>query len=115
MTLTAPRSFRSLDQKLCLPFWKSKVSVNLMVEKVEKSALSLRLYGEDITPHAPNTKARDERRAEATAKAAAEAKAVAGEGVEAKEEGAAVVEEAVQAEAGEAGVAVGEVEAKVEV
>ncbi|GAA5981729.1 hypothetical protein JCM5350_000471 [Sporobolomyces pararoseus] len=40
------------EEDLYLAFWISKVSVNLMVEKVEKSALSLRLYSEDCTPHA---------------------------------------------------------------
>lgn len=45
-----------LQQSLFLPFWRSSLSVNLMVEKVEKSALSLRLYGVDITPHAPKPK-----------------------------------------------------------
>ncbi|GAA5923591.1 hypothetical protein JCM1841_001293 [Sporobolomyces salmonicolor] len=40
------------EEDLYLAFWISKTSCNLMVEKVEKSALSLRLYDEDITPHA---------------------------------------------------------------
>ncbi|GAA5943969.1 tRNA (cytosine-C5-)-methyltransferase [Sporobolomyces koalae] len=40
------------EEDLYLAFWISKVSVNLMVEKVDKSALSLRLYSEDCTPHA---------------------------------------------------------------
>ena len=111
---------RSVEQKLCLPFWKSRVSVNLMVEKVEKSALSLRLYGEDITPHAPTTKSREERRTAAVAKAEAEAKAANGEGEAADaavvkdEEAAVAVEEAV-ADAGAADVAEVEMEAKVEV
>ncbi|GAA6030928.1 hypothetical protein JCM8097_008941 [Rhodosporidiobolus ruineniae] len=45
-----------MEEDLCLAFWLSKVSCNLMVEKVEKSALSLRLFGEDCTPHANGKK-----------------------------------------------------------
>ncbi|GAA5836828.1 hypothetical protein JCM9279_007672 [Rhodotorula babjevae] len=40
------------EEDLFLAFWVSKTSCNLMVEKLEKSALSLRLYAEDVTPHA---------------------------------------------------------------
>ncbi|KAI5478817.1 tRNA (cytosine-5-)-methyltransferase [Pseudohyphozyma bogoriensis] len=64
------------EQNLILPFWKSQVSVNLMVEKVEKSALSNRLWGKDITPHAPGPSKRDVRRAEEAAKAAGAASGV---------------------------------------
>ncbi|GAA5943291.1 hypothetical protein JCM3775_002607 [Rhodotorula graminis] len=39
------------EEDLFLAFWVSKTSCNLMVEKLEKSALSLRLYAEDVTPH----------------------------------------------------------------
>ncbi|GAA5979577.1 hypothetical protein JCM11641_007875 [Rhodosporidiobolus odoratus] len=46
-----------MEEDLYLAFWLSKVSCNLMVEKVEKSALSLRLYNEDVTPHANGKKA----------------------------------------------------------
>jgi len=41
---------------LIFPLWKSKTSASLMVEKKEKSALSLRVYGKDVTPHAPPEK-----------------------------------------------------------
>ena len=68
--------YNRAEEDLYLAFWISKVSVNLMVEKVEKrcvisvttvlhsfnllistalplsSALSLRIYGVDVTPHA---------------------------------------------------------------
>ncbi|PCH44057.1 S-adenosyl-L-methionine-dependent methyltransferase [Wolfiporia cocos MD-104 SS10] len=39
----------SLTHELVLPIWKSNVSVTLMIDKKAKSALSLRLFGEDIT------------------------------------------------------------------
>ncbi|GAA5915702.1 hypothetical protein JCM6882_004119 [Rhodosporidiobolus microsporus] len=45
-----------MEEDLHVAFWLSKSSCNLMVEKVEKSALSLRLYSEDITPHAHGKK-----------------------------------------------------------
>ncbi|KDE06502.1 hypothetical protein MVLG_03154 [Microbotryum lychnidis-dioicae p1A1 Lamole] len=61
------------EQKLTLPFWRSKNTVNLMVEKVEKSALSLRLFGEDLTPHKIGPKARDLAKAEGKAKVQGEA------------------------------------------
>jgi multisite-specific tRNA:(cytosine-C5)-methyltransferase len=38
-----------LTHDLVLPIWKSNVSVALMIDKKAKSALSLRLFGEDIT------------------------------------------------------------------
>ncbi|GJN93170.1 hypothetical protein Rhopal_006217-T1 [Rhodotorula paludigena] len=44
------------EEDIHLAFWISQVSCNLMVEKLEKSALSLRLYGEDVTPHAKGKK-----------------------------------------------------------
>ncbi|KAJ1302218.1 hypothetical protein OPQ81_001042 [Rhizoctonia solani] len=49
----------SLKHALVLPIWKSTASVALMLDKKAKSALSLRLWGEDVTPAAPskNTKA----------------------------------------------------------
>ncbi|GAA5984685.1 hypothetical protein JCM10908_003459 [Rhodotorula pacifica] len=40
-----------IREDMHLAFWISKSSCNLMVEKVDKSALSLRLYDEDVTPH----------------------------------------------------------------
>ncbi|OAX37510.1 S-adenosyl-L-methionine-dependent methyltransferase [Rhizopogon vinicolor AM-OR11-026] len=39
----------TLSHDLLLPLWKSNVSVTLMIDKKAKSALSLRLFGEDIT------------------------------------------------------------------
>jgi len=39
----------SLTHDLVLPIWKSNVSITLMIEKKAKSALSLRVFGEDIT------------------------------------------------------------------
>ncbi|CAE6449031.1 unnamed protein product [Rhizoctonia solani] len=42
----------SLKHALVLPIWKSTVSVALMLDKKARSALSLRLWGEDITPAA---------------------------------------------------------------
>jgi len=38
-----------LAQELVLPIWKSNVSLTLMIDKRAKSALSLRLFGRDIT------------------------------------------------------------------
>jgi len=75
-TLLTMFCYHRAEEDLYLAFWISKVSVNLMVEKVEKrcvisvttvlhsfnllistalplsSALSLRIYGVDVTPHA---------------------------------------------------------------
>ncbi|KAG6379756.1 S-adenosyl-L-methionine-dependent methyltransferase [Boletus reticuloceps] len=39
----------TLLRDLVLPLWKSNVSITLMVDKKVKSALSLRLFGEDVT------------------------------------------------------------------
>ncbi|KAF8198599.1 S-adenosyl-L-methionine-dependent methyltransferase [Pholiota molesta] len=39
----------SLTHELVLPIWKSNVSLTLMIDKKAKSALSLRLFGADIT------------------------------------------------------------------
>ncbi|KAI0088251.1 cytosine-5--methyltransferase [Irpex rosettiformis] len=39
----------SLAHDLVLPIWKSNVSITLMIEKKAKSALSSRVFGEDIT------------------------------------------------------------------
>ncbi|CAE6527541.1 unnamed protein product [Rhizoctonia solani] len=44
----------SLKHALVLPIWKSTASVALMLDKKAKSALSLRLWGEDVTPAAPS-------------------------------------------------------------
>ncbi|KZS97039.1 S-adenosyl-L-methionine-dependent methyltransferase [Sistotremastrum niveocremeum HHB9708] len=38
-----------LHHPLILPLWKGETSITLMVDKKSKSALSLRLFGEDIT------------------------------------------------------------------
>ncbi|KAG9125398.1 hypothetical protein FRC07_007757 [Ceratobasidium sp. 392] len=40
----------NMKHPLVLPIWKSATSVSLMLDKKAKSALSLRLWGEDITP-----------------------------------------------------------------
>jgi len=39
----------TLSHDLVVPVWKSNMSLGLMVDKKTKSALSLRLFGEDIT------------------------------------------------------------------
>ncbi|KAI0634105.1 cytosine-5--methyltransferase [Trametes polyzona] len=39
----------TLTHELVLPIWKSNVSLTLMLDKRAKSALSLRIFGEDIT------------------------------------------------------------------
>ncbi|KAH0834903.1 S-adenosyl-L-methionine-dependent methyltransferase [Lanmaoa asiatica] len=39
----------TLSRDMVLPLWKSNVSVTLMIDKKAKSALSLRLFGEDLT------------------------------------------------------------------
>jgi len=39
----------TLTHELVLPIWKSNVSLTLMIDKKAKSALSLRLFGEDVT------------------------------------------------------------------
>ncbi|KAF9048205.1 S-adenosyl-L-methionine-dependent methyltransferase [Hymenopellis radicata] len=41
--------FSLTNDTLHLPIWKSNVSVSLMIDKKAKSALSLRIFGEDIT------------------------------------------------------------------
>ncbi|KAG8678116.1 hypothetical protein FRC08_018061 [Ceratobasidium sp. 394] len=40
----------NVKHPLVLPIWKSATSVSLMLDKKAKSALSLRLWSEDITP-----------------------------------------------------------------
>ncbi|KAK2459717.1 hypothetical protein APHAL10511_008268 [Amanita phalloides] len=44
-----------LAQELVLPIWKSNVSLSLMIDKKAKSALSLRLFGVDITQKSDST------------------------------------------------------------
>ncbi|TFK49467.1 S-adenosyl-L-methionine-dependent methyltransferase [Heliocybe sulcata] len=39
----------SLTHELVLPIWKSSVSLSLMIDKKAKSALSLRVFGQDVT------------------------------------------------------------------
>ncbi|KII91119.1 hypothetical protein PLICRDRAFT_105153 [Plicaturopsis crispa FD-325 SS-3] len=39
----------TLTHDLVLPLWKSNVSISLMIDKKAKSALSMRLFGEDVT------------------------------------------------------------------
>ncbi|KZV87731.1 S-adenosyl-L-methionine-dependent methyltransferase [Exidia glandulosa HHB12029] len=58
----------TLTHSVILPLWKSGVSVCLMIDKKSKSALSFRVFGEDITPL--GQKLREQ--AEAKAAAAAE-------------------------------------------
>ncbi|KAF7973923.1 hypothetical protein HWV62_13980 [Athelia sp. TMB] len=53
----------TLTHELVLPIWKSNVSLTLMIDKKAKSALSLRLFGEDVTIGARDAAA--ERRANA--------------------------------------------------
>ncbi|KAH9829989.1 cytosine-5--methyltransferase [Rhodofomes roseus] len=54
----------TLAHELVLPIWKSNVSVTLMIDKKAKSALSLRLFGQDITIAAKE--ASSKRKAEAS-------------------------------------------------
>ncbi|KAI8990721.1 cytosine-5--methyltransferase [Trametes punicea] len=59
----------TLSHELVLPIWKSNVSLTLMLEKRAKSALSLRIFGEDITIVAREAaaKKREKQQASATA------------------------------------------------
>lgn len=54
-----------LSQPVYVPLWKSRTSVSMMVDKKERSALSLRLFGEDLSEagrkQAEAQKQRDER------------------------------------------------------
>ncbi|TFL04138.1 S-adenosyl-L-methionine-dependent methyltransferase [Pterulicium gracile] len=59
----------TLSRHLILPLWKSNVSITLMIDKKAKSALSLRLFGEDITTAGKETA--KEQQAKAASKAAA--------------------------------------------
>jgi len=43
-----------LTHDIALPIWKSNVSVTLMMDKKAKSALSLRLYGTDVSAAGQN-------------------------------------------------------------
>lgn len=126
---------RSKEEDLFLAFWVSKTSCNLMVEKIEKSyvglfpfwrtvssrradsrrsrsALSLRLYAEDVTPHAkgkappqsrPAAKSEDTTATGTPAESSAGTPAAVQEAVD-QEDGDKVkaVEAADQEEAGEA-------------
>ncbi|KAF9004637.1 S-adenosyl-L-methionine-dependent methyltransferase [Cyathus striatus] len=59
-----------LTHDLVLPIWKSSVSLTLMIDKKAKSALSLRLFGVDLTTSA--VKFSERRTEEIQAKASAE-------------------------------------------
>ncbi|TFK82297.1 S-adenosyl-L-methionine-dependent methyltransferase [Polyporus arcularius HHB13444] len=56
----------TLTHELVLPIWKSNVSVMLMLDKRAKSALSMRIFGEDITTAAREAAARKKEKSEAT-------------------------------------------------
>ena len=53
---------------MVLPIWKAKTSLSLLIDKKEKSTLSLRVFGEDICRTVPTKK--DRERADADADAA---------------------------------------------
>lgn len=70
-----------MTHELLLPIWKSNVSATLMIDKKAKSALSMRLFGKDITVAAKDA---SQKRAEAVSavpsqKADAEKKGVTSE------------------------------------
>ncbi|KAI1792405.1 S-adenosyl-L-methionine-dependent methyltransferase [Ganoderma leucocontextum] len=56
----------TLAHELVLPIWKSNVSVTLMLDKRAKSALSLRIFGEDITSAARDAAAKKKQKSEET-------------------------------------------------
>jgi len=78
----------SLPLPMILPVWKAKSSMSLLVDKREKSIMSLRVFGEDLSPTGPFVK-KGEQVGE-TEEAAAEDK-VEEEGVVAKADEAPVV------------------------
>ncbi|KAI0643844.1 cytosine-5--methyltransferase [Trametes meyenii] len=57
----------TLTHELVLPIWKSNVSLTLMLDKRAKSALSLRVFGEDITTIAREASAKKKQREQAAA------------------------------------------------
>ncbi|KAH9848636.1 cytosine-5--methyltransferase [Lenzites betulinus] len=60
----------TLTHELVLPIWKSNVSLTLMLDKRAKSALSLRIFGDDITILAREAAARRKEREQSIAEAA---------------------------------------------
>ncbi|RPD68357.1 S-adenosyl-L-methionine-dependent methyltransferase [Lentinus tigrinus ALCF2SS1-7] len=56
----------TLAHELVLPIWKSNVSVMLMLDKRAKSAMSMRIFGEDITTAAREAAAKKKQKSEAT-------------------------------------------------
>jgi multisite-specific tRNA:(cytosine-C5)-methyltransferase len=60
----------TLHRQLVLPIWKSNVSITLMIDKKAKSAMSLRVFGEDVTVAGRETAKQQE--AKAARKSAAE-------------------------------------------
>ncbi|KAI0325731.1 S-adenosyl-L-methionine-dependent methyltransferase [Cubamyces sp. BRFM 1775] len=63
----------TLAHELVLPIWKSNVSLTLMLDKRAKSALSLRIFGEDITTMAREAAAKKRQQNQAAASDAAAA------------------------------------------
>ncbi|KAJ8489873.1 hypothetical protein ONZ51_g2668 [Trametes cubensis] len=57
----------TLAHELVLPIWKSNVSLTLMLDKRAKSALSLRIFGEDITTMAREAAAKKMQQKQAAA------------------------------------------------
>ncbi|KAI0822437.1 cytosine-5--methyltransferase [Trametes gibbosa] len=60
----------TLSHELVLPIWKSNVSLTLMLDKRAKSALSLRIFGEDITILAREAAAKRKEKEQSAAEAA---------------------------------------------
>jgi len=69
-----------LSHSIVLPLWKSSASVSLMTDKKSKSALSLRVFGEDIT--VAGKQVLEQQRLNQLRRDAAAAKEDEGEGVE---------------------------------
>ncbi|KAK7471032.1 tRNA (cytosine-5-)-methyltransferase ncl1 [Stygiomarasmius scandens] len=55
----------SLTHELLLPIWKSGVSVSLMVDKKAKNALSLRVFGKEVSPPKQREKKDEEKESDA--------------------------------------------------
>ncbi|KAL1939391.1 hypothetical protein VTO73DRAFT_9947 [Trametes versicolor] len=62
----------TLTHELVLPIWKSNVSLTLMLDKRAKSALSLRIFGDDITTVARDASAAKKQRDQAAIAASEE-------------------------------------------
>ncbi|TBU24699.1 S-adenosyl-L-methionine-dependent methyltransferase [Dichomitus squalens] len=84
----------TLAHELVLPIWKSNVSVTLMLDKRAKSALSLRIFGEDITSAARDAAARRNQKSEATPEVAVDASVQEDDNVDASDVVPGVVDEA---------------------